>query len=651
MAQKQLDLVPLDLEPVDKPTPKLDLKPVDTPDSTPEETNPLINAWRKLNAPTVQLGTTGSEIEQGKSLFAQEHPYISKGVNFLADTASELTSPISLLSGGTGVGEGLAAKYGMKGIQKGLGLASTATALPTIGAGVQDIYEGHPLAGAAELAMGGMGLRNAKSMLANRSIKSILPEEAIDLSITAERNPKGHFTGRRLNKQGQVVDRSGKILLNPRGDGEVSLIRDIWDVPKGPMTVDFPFFTSAAFRQGAAFAGTRNWVKAFADQAKAFGSEKVADAIMSKLDEHPLYIPRSRVLKDGTTKTLPSIAEELGLKKISTNSLTNRQEQIRTSLAEKLPLYSRYIKASNRSFVAFMESLRTSVADDWLKAADVVSSSGKIIKPYEGKQLINTLNELTASNNLKFGVPFTRFTGNQKEIDLSRASDALSTIFFSPNILARDAKMMNPLNYMKNDKVDRLKYLEGAIRRAGVWASFTGLAYLLGADVSMDPTSSDFGKAKVGDTRLDAGTGLLQWLVLGTRQSMGETTSSTADSQGNHKTTEFGSSYVAPTRGKSILDFGINRLHPSASLVVKGLMASKSNPFYPMSEAAERMTPMYTNDLMELIGSNPELGQILLGMTGSLTSLGTMTYGDKPFGEPRFNILGDPKLTGGNPFK
>lgn len=428
---------------------------------------------------------------------------------------------------------------------------------------------------------------------------------------------------------------------------ESSWAREIYELPRGIMSVDIPFMTSAAFRQGAGLAGTPNWFRSYAKAARAGGSEKAYDAIMAANKQNIIH-KENVMLLDGKLKHT-SVAEQIGLAESSLKGIRAREEQIRSSLVERFPIVGRWARSSNRSYTAFLNTLRTQTAEDWLKAYGAMNENGIITDMVTAKQIGRTINELTGHGSLRFREPIRgRFGKSNIELNLEGAHDFLTLGLFSPRLLARDARMMNPLNYIKTPDLLRKQYLLGAIRRAGVWASFTTLGGLLGANVSSDITNSDFGKIKIGDTRLDAGTGLLQWLVLGGRQALGYTTSS---SNPRHPM-ELGSEPLAPNRWDVATDFFLNRVHPTLGLGIEAARAQEYRPFAPASETIERLMPMFSNDLIEIMQSNPEEGQILLGLIGVGGSMGTMTYGDRPEKPLLERTLGieEPKFEGGSFF-
>lgn len=418
-------------------------------------------------------------------------------------------------------------------------------------------------------------------------------------------------------------------------------LRDWYDLSRGLMGVDIPFMTSAAFRQTSTLAGSKRWFQAYGNSIKAFKNEAVYDKIMDAIEQSPIH--RSKFIGNKVS----TIADEIGLAQSDLKTLTSRDEQIRSVLAERIPIYGKLVRANNRAFTAFLNTARTKTAEDWLKAAGAITKDGNIINLEEGKRIANTINELTGHGSLKIKVPFSRFSKTTNELNLEKSRDSLSLVFWTPSLIARDAKMMNPLNYMKNDKLVRLKYLEGAVRRAGVWATFTGLASLIpGANVNSNPTSSDFGKVRVGNTRADAGSGLLQWIVMSTRQALGKSTSSSSG-----RTTELGSQFGSKTRGDVASEFMKYKLHPTLSLPVRAMTATKGAPFYPLSEVTERVSPIPTGDIIDLMKSDPDIEQILLGLISSSLAMGGSTYGPRDFGKPQYEIPGDIRFEGGKLIK
>lgn len=478
------------------------------------------------------------------------------------------------------------------------------------------------------------------------SIRKVITDEPTSIRArgAVEKLMKGEVLQQNeLDLIEQYLTVVSEVPGTPKSLTPVSKLRDWYELSRGLMSVDIPFMTSAAFRQASPFFLSRSWFKAYAESMKAFRNEQLYDTIMDTLEKNIIH--RKKFI-DGKVST---IADEIGLAQSDLKTLTTRDAQIRSILAERIPVYGRMIRANNRSYTAFLNSLRTNVAEQWLKAAGAIDRNGNIIDLVTAKRLANTINELTGHGSLRIRAPLIgRFGKTRPELNLEKHADALSLVFWTPRLMARDARMMNPLNYIATDRVERLKYLEGAIRRAAVWAMFTGIASttIPGATVGTDPTSSDFGKVRVGDTRADAGSGLLQWIVLSARQALGESTSSSGPPN-RGRTRELGSEFAARTREDVLYEFMKYKLHPTLSLALGPLSATKDAPFYVGSETLERLAPIPSGDLIELMNSDPEIAQIILSLVSTPLAMGASTYGPRSFGEPQFKIPGDIKFEGG----
>lgn len=113
---------------------------------------------------------------------------------------------------------------------------------------------------------------------------------------------------------------------------------------------------------------------------------------------------------------------------------------------------------------------------------------------------------------------------------------------------------------MRTRRIIATEYARGLI---GLGLYYTALSLLFGGDdddsekgkVELDPRSTDFGKVKVGNTRLDPLAGLSQHIVLGARSVMGE------------KKTLSGE--VQPIRGKEV-PFGGDRWPDIVARHVRG---------------------------------------------------------------------------------
>ncbi len=422
---------------------------------------------------------------------------------------------------------------------------------------------------------------------------------------------------------------------------EPSTARELYDLPVGLMSVDAPFMTSAAFRQASPLAFTKDWFKAWGAAAKSYGSQKAYDALEAEIKNSkyfksrykPHYNAKGEIIK---YKEVPSIAEEAGVKLTDFSHFSNREEMIRSRLAEKLPGYGRIIKASNRSYAGFLNSLRKAKFEQLVDQADWAYGSKDESKLKDIAEFINNA------------------TGRASLGKLEPAANALSTALWSPRLLASRIKMATSIFKPSVDPKVRMEYIKGMTRSIGTWWGFAGLAGLAGASVNTDPTNADFGKIKIGNTRIDPGSGFQQLLVLGARLApqmeanlmpdtevggmdfTGETRTGQFTSSSSGKTTQYGAGGpFEKTRGDVAFDFAKSKMHPAARFALDLLSASKGRPVHVTDEIAQMMLPMMAQDIMEAMKEDPSLAAAMVPL--SSMGFGTSTYGrTKEFNAPVF---------------
>lgn len=387
---------------------------------------------------------------------------------------------------------------------------------------------------------------------------------------------------------------------------KTSMLQKIYDTPRGLMSVDLPFVTSAAFRQASPYVGTRDWFKAFVPAAKAYGSTDAYNAIHDAIESHPDF----------------ELSENSGLAQTNLGKYSNREEQFRSELAEKIPGYGKVVQASNRAYTSFLNSLRfnrfTSLIDDARK-----SGLDPDQNPQVAKEIASSINTLTGRGKLSLDA-------NGTQANIEKHVGLLSNIFFSPRKIASEIQMLNPSTYMMTNPVARKELVSGLIRRVGTWWAIAGLAKTAGAQVSTDPSNPDFGKIKIGSTRFDPPGGLQQYLVLASQMVEGGKTSSNTG-----KFSEFGKGFKPETIGSDVANFAFNRLHPTARYLADAFSGTQKTPFHMGDRTMQLAAPMFASDIAQAAKDDPSLLQIL-GVGGlSGTGAGVQTY-SKKFGDPTF---------------
>lgn len=428
------------------------------------------------------------------------------------------------------------------------------------------------------------------------------------------------------------------------------------DLPKGLMSMDLPFITSAAFRQTKPLAWSTEWFKAWGQAAKAYGDVAASQAIMRDIENSKNFKPRYKPVlnKDGEIlryKEMPSIAESLGVH-LSGSKFLPGEEHFRSTLAEKMPgVWGSAIRASNRAYSTFINHMRQTKLDELL---DQLDWAGGKNNDYVAKKLGQYVNDATGRGALKWAGPGGR------ELDLERIMPVLHNTMWAPRLFAANTKFLNPFTYTSLPDPVRKQYAIGALRMAGTWAGFAGLAYMAGAKVSLDPTSSDFGKIKVGSTRIDPAGGMQQLVVYLARQAPGKsignsrgellgfpTGSFMSSASGNRK--QYGEGAFPIDRASVTEDFVSSKLDPVTRLAYELMRSSSQRPVHLTDKAVQMALPIMAQDIMDAMKEDPSLERLIGSALLSSGGMGVNTYGkNERFSDPVFtnsfeNAIGQKK--------
>lgn len=428
----------------------------------------------------------------------------------------------------------------------------------------------------------------------------------------------------------------GPAPLTPRKPSqpgfEQSVLGELWNAPRALQSIDLPGVTSAALRQARPLAFSRDWFKAWNSALSSFGSKEALDAINNRIKNSTYFRPQyepvmNRAGQITRYRELPSIAEELGVK--MTDVIHHREEAIVSSLAEKIPGYGRYVKASNRAYTGFLNDLRAVKFEQLMDGAKALGRNPEVDRVL-GKKIADYVNNATGRGSLKyFG----------EKVNLEPISDVLGAGLYSPRALSARLAFINPYNYTKMDPFVRQQYWQSLARIGISWGAATGLASLIpGVKVSMDPNSSDFMKVRIGNTRIDPGAGFQQLMVLAHRQlprslGGGGITSTTETRMGKPKFTPFGQSPFVTRPG--IANTWIkNQMNPSLRFIVDLWGASRREPFDLTDKTLQLALPMYATDIAEAAKGDASVAEFFAPLLSSL-GIGAQTYERGSFNKPQ----------------
>lgn len=364
-----------------------------------------------------------------------------------------------------------------------------------------------------------------------------------------------------------------------------------------PRAIQSAFDLSFPLRQGMGLIHTKGWWKAWPDMIKSFGSEATYNGVMDSIAARPNFRGRIIKLKNGREVVEQSLAQRAGL--AITDLVNHREEELGSALATQIPGVGKGIKASNRAYNAFANKLRAD-AFDALIAQNPKAKTDLVL----AKQLADFVNNASGRGRLP-----GKWEG---------AAAALNNALFSPRLMASRFQMLNPKNYIFTRPEVRKQYLYSALAGAGTWLSLAGLAKAGGAEVVMDPESSDFGKIKIGNTRMDPAAGFQQYIVLASRLAKGG-----LDKARQSPGRRYSGRAFAPTPEGDVLNFIENKLAPNMRFAAGPWLANKNQQFEVGDQAIRTFTPMFMQDLSEILQENPELAWTLLpGIVG----VGSNTY-------------------------
>ena len=200
---------------------------------------------------------------------------------------------------------------------------------------------------------------------------------------------------------------------------------------------------------------------------------------------------------------------KLFLSEPNSNKLTQQEEAFMSRWLDKIPtaLGGGLLRGSQRAYTVFLNRLRADTFDAMLASLQ----NGPAPTPAETQAIARYINVATGRGDLG--------AANQ-------AAVWLNTVFFAPRLVASRFQILGGYPYFK--ATPRTKRL--ILREYAKFLTGAALVYALGSlaqddddePIEVDPRSSDFGKIRFGNTRVDPMSGLIQATVLLSRLATGE---------------------------------------------------------------------------------------------------------------------------------
>lgn len=362
---------------------------------------------------------------------------------------------------------------------------------------------------------------------------------------------------------GDIVDRR-----------KATIAQEVMNLPRGIMA---SWDLSAPFRQGLGLIHRPEWWKSWGSMFKSFGDENAFRAVQDNIAQKPLFKSF-----DGQA----SFAEKAGLKLTDLTDLSSREEQVMSTWAEKVP----GVRASNRAYTGFLNKLRADTFESLIDSAKVINQTSGEIDMKLAKELAEYVNNATGRGSLG---------------SLEKYAPALNSIFFSPRLIASRLQMLNPVYYMTANSVVRKEAIKSLLSVAGAGQAITQLGKFAGGTIENDPVSSDFGKLKIGNTRIDPYGGFQQYIVAANRLLQGRTKSSVSGKETDLNSGKYGSQTKLDVAER----FGESKLNPLISLattILRGKNLAGQKVDLP-EEVASKFVPLFMQDLKNVATENPSL--------------------------------------------
>lgn len=305
----------------------------------------------------------------------------------------------------------------------------------------------------------------------------------------------------------------------------------------------------------------------------------------------------------------PLLKDKLRLPAL-TEKLSGKEEEFMNQFTGKVPI----LKNIERGQQGLATFVRFSVAKKMLRdaraAGEDISKGSKSVT-----DIINSVNNFSGSGNIGVGDKYVN------------SAPILNAALFSARKISATVNMMDPRNYLdpKISRTARVANMRNLIGSMGITLSAIYLAKLAGAQVSLDPNSSDFLSVRVGKQHIDLTGGNKTYAILMSRLINNQRTNAAG------KTVKFGVGYKPETRGSTVEDFGRNKLSPLAGVVADWLWGpipthdtatakaafgnpKKDNPFDLKREAVGAAVPMTIDLILQGVKEDPShafLGSLL----------------------------------------
>lgn len=319
----------------------------------------------------------------------------------------------------------------------------------------------------------------------------------------------------------------------------------------------------------------------FVDIAKTLGGAETIDALMADIYSRPNY--------------LNGQYHDSGI-------LNKNEEQFPTSFPERIPVLGRALKASEAAFKGSGIRMRTDLYD---LITNIGTEQGVDFNDKKESQAVgDMINSLTARGKLTPGV-----------------SKTLRLVLWAPKMLKSHIDVLtDPL--LAKSSFARKQAAINLMKIIGVMSLIMLIANALKpGSAETDPTSSDFGKIKIGNTRFDYTGGAASLATLAARLIRGGKKSTTTG-----KFKGFSSGFGQATAFSTVVDFLTNKTTPPVGSLIdfmKGIDRDFQKPTVT-KEFYRNVTPIFVQNAIKL--KDDSSVEAILGVIADGVGISANTY-------------------------
>ena len=426
-------------------------------------------------------------------------------------------------------------------------------------------------------------------------------------------------------KEAGLGDEAEKLIKEAMDSGEsLNMIEQLAGAPRTLMTIG----DASAPRQLAVSFGrhpvvtTKAYLESFGQMFSGKKFNAATEKLSSLTDEAGKNY--SEFMDSVMNLHLPNVAEKAAEESMSS-----------APLLSKIPVVGKVVEGSNRGMSAAVAKTRFDLAKKFIDDNGGIEATMQNFSKKDLADLGEVLNTITGRGGKAGG-----FTDKHATI--------LSKTLFSGKLWASRVNMLNPYWYYRLSPAARKE----AISAGAAFAAQAGtVLYLIdklpGVDVGADPTSADFGKIKVGNTRYDILGGFQQNIRVAAQIATGKRTNSIT---GESKETTPASVLGGLIEGKAnpLLGYAYKMLSTTDD-------PNSDNPFARVDEwgnsinsgkeAAKLAVPLPVSGVAETMKDQGNVKGFAMSLPGFFGA-GTQTYGDVPTKDQGKTSTGTPTFKG-----